>query len=255
MAFFCAGRGRQSRLSRHGFAEYGEAMRQYFQGTLDFACGLYAVMNALACIHSLDLARARSLFQEFLGVLPAYPALWRAFLRNETDHYWLIRHSLARWCSTPPLACAAEQPFSVCLLPRPEDSLDAARLYLPEREVPRGPASPEEARGEARAVWTILRARFDSDSHKNGIFPVRHAAIFRFHRFLPGVSQPIVSHWTTACRLHDDTLYLHDASAEKEALHTIAAADCAATASSSPLIRIVPESLIFLAQAGTRQKS
>jgi hypothetical protein len=221
-------------------------MRQYFQGTLDFACGLYALINALACIHNLELTRARALFQDLLSDLPARPALWRAFLQNETDHYWLIRHALARWCSAPPLACAAEQPFSSCLLPGPGDFLDTAQVYLPEREAPRGPSSPEKNRAEAAAVWKALTARLSPRT--DGHFPLRfrQAAIFRFHRFLPGMSQPVVSHWTAACRLHGDILYLRDASAEQEAVRQIAAAD-----SFPPLIRIVPESLLFLTRAGT----
>ena len=226
-------------------------MRRYLQGTLDFACGLYAVINALACIHNLELAKARSLLQEFQLVLPEYPELWQAFIRNETDQYWLIRHSLSRWCSTPPLACTAEQPFSVCLLPRSEDSLETARLYLPEREAPRGSSSPERLRAEAAEVWAALKARLGPVPRPGDPLSPRprRAAVFRFHRFLPGMGQPVVSHWTAACSLHEDILRLHDASAETGAVHTIAAADCAAAGPSPPLIRIVPESLVFLAQA------
>ncbi|MDR2162156.1 MAG: hypothetical protein LBO77_08490 [Desulfovibrio sp.] len=220
-------------------------MRQYFQGTLDFACALYALLNALALLRRLDLSGARDLFQGLFEELPSHPVLWRAFLRNETDHYWLVRHCLGRWRSIPSLACHAEQPFASCLLPLPGDSLGAARLHLPEAAPPRGPSGPGLAAEEAGAVWAVLASSLAFSNVTASTGPV---ALFRFHRFLPGMALPVVSHWTCACLLRDDVLHLRDASCEKEALHRINKRDCLG-ALSPPPVRIVPESLLFLRRA------
>jgi hypothetical protein len=222
-------------------------MRLYYQGTLDYACGLYAVINALACTHGLDLNNARDIFQESLRSLPKNPALWQAFLRNETDHYWLIRRTLSIWCCAPPWKYSIEQPFGEALLPGLDQGADLGRMncYLPEHDPPRGPLTTDGATKEAVAVWDELQGWFANQADTWRDRP-EYIALLRFHRFLPGLEHPVVSHWTTVCRMQDEVLILHDASSEAEAVRTIARADCLPKTLSPALIRIVPESVLFL---------
>lgn len=220
-------------------------MRQYLQGTLDYACGIYAVINALACTHGLDLSAARDVLREAFWALPEQPRLWRAFTRNETDHYWLIRRTLSRWCCGLPWEYRAEQPFGEALLPAPDGTgLEDVSLHLPEHEVPRGPSDFCKAGDEAAAVWAALRIWFAGQQSGNGLYS--RVALLRFHRFIPGLEDPIVSHWTTVCRLQEETLHLHDASSEKQAIRAISKSDCCPADFSPAIIRIVPESLLFL---------
>lgn len=221
-------------------------MRRYFQGTLDFACGIYAVINALACTHSIELPRARRIFQEILTELAAMPYLFSAFCRNDTDHYWLVRCMLARTGSRYNYRLKLFQPFSNCLLPRSEEEAGVHApvldLYLPEKEDAAGPLHPEDARQEVLAVWEALSFWLDQPVRQH----VRRAAVFRFHRFMPPLSQPVVSHWTTGCSMRSGLLKLHDASSEKGAVLEISRTDLLPSGSGLPLLRIVPESLVLI---------
>ena len=224
-------------------------MRCYFQGTLDYACGIYAVINALSCTHGLDLAAARRILQDLFESLPEHPALWRAFVRNETDHYWLIRQGLSRWCLGPHWTYRAEQPFSDCLMPGREwAGLEGLAPYLPEREAPRGPVKAAQAGKEALAVWMALQDWFEHPQGKEG--GRRRVAILRFHRFLPGMAQPVVSHWTTVQAMQGGVLMLQDASSEPHAIRSISRADCISASFALSMIRIVPESVLLLERPG-----
>jgi hypothetical protein len=222
-------------------------MRRYLQGTLDFACAIYAVINALACTHGLELADARKIYRETSLALSGKSDLWPAFLRNQTDHYWLVRYMAGRWCVNPPYRLRPVQPFSSCLLPDGKVSeLTGADLYLPEKESPAGPFSPAAADREARAVWDAALAWFGRDGGATG----KRAAVLRFHRFLPGVAAPVVSHWTTACRLERDILHLHDASSESGALLALEKSVLVPGPRERAFVRIVPESLLLLEADG-----
>jgi hypothetical protein len=214
------------------------------QGTLDFTCGIYAVINALSCTYGLDLANARKLFRETMHALSGQEKLWSNFLRNETDHYWLIRWLLARWCFEPPWQLEIRQPFSDCL--RPENwSNDFAgmTLYLPETHGPSGPACPATAKGEAFAVWDALADWLKGQKENS------RAALLRFHRFTPGTRQPLVSHWTTALAANDMAILLHDASAEPGALFTLEHKSLLPEMQHTALLRIVPESVVLLSRS------
>ncbi len=221
-------------------------MRRYLQGTLDYACGVYAVINALGCTHGIDLQRARLIFQESLLAFSEHPLLWKAFVRNETDHYWVVRHLLDVWCSSGPWKLTQRRPFAGqggCKEGGGPD-LARTRLYLPEKEPPRGPASPAAAAKEAAAVWASLNEWLGQSAGRG------RAVILRFHRFLPGLEDPVVSHWTAAARLEGNSLMLHDASSEKHALFVLErGALCPAGDERAP-VRIAPESLILLGRHG-----
>ncbi len=217
--------------------------RRYLQGTLDFACAIYAVINALAHTRGLDLAGARRMFQETEISLAEVPDLWKSFLRNETDHYWLVRYMLERWCGSAPWKLNVRQPFSDCLLPG-KGGMDLAgvTLFLPEAESAQGPASPDKAGKEAASVWRTLEEWFDD---RSGNRPKR-AALLRFHRFLFHECPPVVSHWTTVRGLTGDVLRLHDASSEANALFSLEKDVLLPENGSRGLIRIVPESVVLL---------
>lgn len=231
-------------------------MRRYLQGTLDFACAVYAVINALSVMYALDLAGARHIFKETHVSLAGEPALWDDYLGNNTDHYWLVRHMLRRWCSGGPYALRLAQPFSDCLLPTDKDlDFTGVERHLPERETPAGPSSLAAAEKEARSVWRELDAWLGAGNRSPGtggtggtggagVFP--RAALLRFHRFVPGLRQPVVSHWTTGKRLERSVLQLHDASSESGALLALERSALMPSHNGRALVRVVPESLLLL---------
>lgn len=217
--------------------------RRYLQGTLDFACAIYAVINALAHTRGLDLAGARRMFQETEISLAESPELWKSFLRNETDHYWLVRYMLDRWCGSAPWKLSIRQPFSDCLLPgKGGADLTGVKLFLPEAENAQGPASPDKAGKEAASVWRALAEWFDDRAENRP----KRAALLRFHRFLFHECPPVVSHWTTVRGLTGDVLRLHDASSEATALFSLEKDVLLPENGSRGLIRIVPESVVLL---------
>ncbi|MDR2605053.1 MAG: hypothetical protein LBC55_06855 [Desulfovibrio sp.] len=221
-------------------------MRRYLQGTLDFTCAVYAVINAVGCVRDLRLPEARGIFSATLNAFAARPLLWAAFTGNNTDHYWVVRYMLRRWCMTAPRPPAISRPGGfACPVSDADAEPDIAFAYLPERLPPRGPESPsgdmsDAARREAEAVRDALREALQS-----GTTPGR-AVLARFHRFLPGVATPLVSHWTCINAADTATLYLKDSSAEKEAVHSISYDELLPEAG-LPKLRSVPESLYLLA--------
>ena len=220
-------------------------MRRYMQGTLDFACGIYAVINALSCMHGLDLAGARKIFQETMLVLSRRETLWDRFLRNETDHYWLVRWMVWRWCLEPSREVTILQPFSDCLLPpQTGAALEEAALYLPEAHEPAGPACSAAASREAESVWEAMESWFAAGKSGSA-----RTALLRFHRFIPGTRQPVVSHWTTAHAANAGAVLLHDASSEPGALFSLERKKLLPEAQTPAMLRIVPESILFLEPA------
>lgn len=222
-------------------------MRRYLQGTLDYACGVYAVVNALSCVYSLNLAKARAIFEKTHMTLAARPALWQNYITNNTDHYWLVRHLLGLWCAKPaeapyplrivcPLGAALPAAGDLCL-GEPGEPGDPD-LYLPEKEDPQGPQTLNRCREEALQVWQALHGWFTGKSKS------RRAALLRFHRFLPNMPEPVVSHWTTVRLADAAALHLHDASSENNALHRLD--KIALVTDFRPLLRIVPESVYLL---------
>lgn len=148
---------------------------------------------------------------------------------------------ISRWCLKAPYELYREQPFSSCLLDDGAGAdLTRARMFLPEAEDPSGPLETPAAKQEAGQVWQAL-----CDWFAPGVRS-RRAALLRFHRFVPGYAYPVVSHWTTANSLSAGLLHLHDASAERNALFTLEEQALMPQHKGRALLRIVPESLLFL---------
>lgn len=222
-------------------------MRKYLQGTLDFACGIYAVINAAACTHGLDLASARRIFSETCITLAGRPPLWEAVCRNQTDHYWLVRHMLARWCGEAPHALDAHAPFAESTVPSAADrDLEAVSLWLPEKEAPGGPPSRAASEKEAESAHGEI-CRWLS-----GKKPGKRTAVLRFHRFLPAFPEPVVSHWTTARLMAGGDILLHDASSETNALQMLEERALLPPGGGRALVRIVPESIFLLEKKTAR---
>ncbi|MDR1125945.1 MAG: hypothetical protein LBM64_07820 [Deltaproteobacteria bacterium] len=82
-------------------------MKAYHQGQLDFCCAIYAFINALKLVAGFGLADGRRILGETLREISARPALWEPFLDNNTDHYWVVRYLLGRYCRSGRFACRA----------------------------------------------------------------------------------------------------------------------------------------------------
>lgn len=219
--------------------------RRYLQGTLDFHCGIYGVINALACLRGISLQAARTILSESVLALQPYPHLLKAFLRNETDHYWMVAYCLARWTRLLPFQVAYDQLYGDNWLPAlsddPEDVLEQAQLYLPEKEV------AYDNKKQEKELLDIVWAGLNEWLRPNSRFRVSRAAVLRFHYYLRGERTPLVSHWTTVVKADKGRLDLHDASANDQAIHTLHYADMLANArAGGNAIRIVPESVILL---------
>lgn len=219
-------------------------MRRYIQGTLDFACGIYAVINAFSHIHALNLSGARRMFMECQLELSADYRVWKSYLRNETDHYWLVRHLLHRWGpggrAIAGAGLAVSCPFDGQIAPGEADGdIAAAAMYLPERHPPAGPPSLDQAEAEALLVWQTLSRWFEAGADGR-------AALLRFHRFLPMIYEPVVSHWTCVRAMTADVAFLLDASAEDRALHELERRSLMPGSGARALLRIVPESIYLL---------
>lgn len=219
-------------------------IRRYMQGTLDFACGIYAVINALSLVYGLNLAGARRIFAECQLELAAHPRTFARYMRNETDHYWLVRYMLRRWC--PPGKALPFQGLSVCCpfagqVPPSDLDLELSMppLYLPEKHPASGPAGAAQAQAEALSVWQTLQGWYENGAGKR-------AVILRFHRFVPQVADPIVSHWSCLRGMEHDAAHLHDASSEPTALHSFERVALMPGNGCRALVRIVPESVFLL---------
>ncbi len=215
---------------------------RYMQGTLDFACGIYAVINGLALTHNLRLGAARGLLSMALWEFSRHDRAWKAFLQNETDHYWVVRYMLSAHCRAWPFKYDTYQPFSSSLAPGQEAlDLENVPMYSGECRLP--PAAEHAA--ISRDIWGIFRDCLSENTEAS----YRHICLFRFHRYLPDVESPVISHWTCGCRFSNNALYLHDASSEKKALFEINLETLHAADNDRPLFYIPPESIIILSKA------
>ena len=205
-------------------------MRRYMQGTLDYHCAIYAFINALACLGKADLSDARRIFEDTMFKIAAHPDIFKPFVRNETDHYWLLRFLLSRWAMGGAWQMRVLQPFGTSLLPQEEFLLlhpNQTPLYL--AEFPDDPAVP--------TVWDSIIQWFAQGPNRT--------AIIRFHRYFPPHTQPLISHWSTIRNVEDDTLMLHDASSEPIAIHQIPRSSLDLNGTLPP-VRIEASSILLL---------
>lgn len=213
-------------------------MRIFYQGQLDFFCGIYAVLNALQLVHGLTLGRARDLFAGLLTELPRHERVWQTTLRNETDFYWMVEYMLAAAQREFPLRVTrpfSREPLAATGLP---EELDHARLRLPEAE--------REGGTDIAALWRALEAHLPEGPLEGNS---GRAVVLRFHRFLAFSDLPVISHWSCGSRVLGDILALRDASKEEGALHSLTKGELALRRSEVGPARPVllePRSLFFL---------
>ncbi len=219
--------------------------RRYLQGTLDFHCGIYSVVNALACLRGISLQAARTILSESVIALQPYPHLLKAFLRNETDHYWMVAYCLARWTRLLPFQVGYDQLYGDMWVPSPlcdpEEILAEAKLYLPEKSI------TYESRDQEKKLLDLVWSGIGDWLRPNTGFRIQRAALVRFHYYLRGERAPLVSHWTTVIRADKTKLNLYDASANDQAIHVLDYSEMLANARpGANAIRIVPESVVLL---------
>lgn len=220
-------------------------MQRFYQGQLDFFCAIYAVANALAALHGINLAQARALFASILSDISLHPGLWRVTLTNRTDFHWLVAHML--------LGCHKGVSYPVRVY----------RPFMREREIPESAAELANARaftGEARdeallcpqnaaAIWAEMEKWLPETDVQPKAGTARRVALLRFHRYMRYVGEPIVSHWSVTDHRQDGIFHLRDASKEENALYSL---DKAVTVFAPELVtekynvRIEPESVYFV---------
>ena len=232
-------------------------VKKYYQGTLDYACGIYAVINALALTHNISLQSARGMFQRTIEHFACEPVVWKAFMNNYTDHYWVVAYMLNRWCVEAPYKLNRLQPFSSCFLHHcygddtPQnsalypfaslpDDFTGTPLYLGKEDAMQHDGQKAIINTVTEQMWKVLQVWFGEETlHKR-------SALLRFHRFLPSVTLPVVSHWTTLLHVEDNCIELHDASADKGSVHVIYKEDTLWAGTQPPSVGLVPASLVLL---------
>ncbi len=222
-------------------------MQLYYQGQLDFFCALYAVINALTAMFGLNLAQARGLLASTLEETSRHPDLWRATLENKTDFYWLTSYMLAGCHRGSPWPLFVYRPFAPSgpeELPESARDLSAAALRHPEAEKARFADGKEE-----QAVWSALEAWLPSLPEAPVAGAARRVALLRFHRYVPYMKEPIISHWSVGERFYGGTVHLRDASKEESALRALAGTQTAVHENglgSNKNVLLEAESLFFL---------
>lgn len=224
-------------------------MNAYHQGQLDYFCAVYTVINALRLTHGIGLTDSREIFATALKEISAKPELWQALLDNNTDHHWVIRYLLGRFCHKGawPLR-VARLPLNLPQAPlkmknddelrdwlgfaEPENldlnQLGGQDLYNPLVEFGRGPEHPVRLDGtriwNIKNLWQLFQYWLPSKGIFSGLGIVhkqKRGLLLRFHRYLPHQSTPLISHWSTGKNFNKDTLQLYDCTANKDAIHAL----------------------------------
>lgn len=220
-------------------------MQRFYQGQLDFFCAVYAVINALTALYGINLAQGRSLFASMLSDISRYPGLWRATLENRTDFHWLAEHMILACQKGSSYPVRAHRPFAL-VRDIPESAAD---LSLAQSFSNVGCADKYYRQGGAETIWGEMEQWLLRTETQPRAGTLRRVAVLRFHRYIPLVDTPVVSHWSVADWRCNDVIYLRDASKEENAVYSF---DKATTAfsrdavSETRAVRIEPESIFFL---------
>ncbi len=222
-------------------------MQLFYQGQLDFFCAIYAVINALTAMFGLNLAQARSLLASTLNSVSEHPHLWEATLENKTDFYWLTEYMLAgchKGATRPLFVYRPFAPGGPAEVPETACDLAAALAYRPQ--TPQNRFARQE--GED-AVWSALEEWLPPLAGAPAAGTARRVGLLRFHRYVPYMKDPIISHWSTADRFVAGTTHLRDASKEESALRALTRPQTAVHESlvcASRSVLLEPESIFFL---------
>ena len=220
-------------------------MHRYYQGQLDFFCALYAIINAMTALFNLNLMQARALFATALNDISQHPELWHATLENKTDFHWLVAYLLDGASRGPSYPLRVHRPFAEEKgIPESASNLACAKLFT-HTGTPETFLSPREA----GVFWQTMQKWLMPASSPPPSGSVRHAAILRFHRYIPYMREPAISHWTVADHFYDDKIRLRDASMEERSLHSLGRSVTALhpdLVSERRDVRIEPESVFFI---------
>ena len=152
-----------------------------YQGQIDVFCAMYAVLNGLRITHGIRSLAARSIFHNTLLELAADRETFAEVLDQRTDYQVLVDAMLSGQVFQRPLS--VRRPFA------------------------------REAGTSIDEVWKCLTDWL-------GTSP-KHAALFRFIRYLPPDGRPHIFHWSCGDRIENTTLYLFDSSREPGSLHAL----------------------------------
>lgn len=254
-------------------------MKAYYQGQLDFFCSIYAYINVLKLHYGINLHHGRQILAQVLEEVSAYPRLWNALLRNDSDFYWLTDYMLGRfslydaWRLNTCKLCdmdvgiarnaAAHDLAGLMNLQKPPvldlAGAEAGSLYFDPRSfsLERDMSLPKGAVWSVKTLWPLLQdwlpsaGLFKSLRDKAGRTRKR-SVILRFHRFIMGQPRPLISHWTVAHEFNRSTLALFDCTASTDAIHALPEKECALDLEGigqEVHLGVEPESVIFLESA------
>ena len=218
-------------------------MQRYYQGQLDFFCAVYAVINALTAMFGINLTQARMLFATALYDTSKHPSLWLATLENKTDFHWLVAYMIQAASRGSSYPLRAFRPF-VADGKIPDEAADLAQaaLHVAGGQSFRNP-------GNADTFWRRIDDWLLPSEAPPMPGSVSRTLIFRFHRYIPFISEPVISHWSVADHIFAGKLHLRDCSKEERALHNL---DRTVTVlhpdrvDDAHNVRIEPESVFFL---------
>ena len=220
-------------------------MQRFYQGQLDFFCAIYAVINALTALYGISLTQGRALFATILSDISQHSELWHATLENGTDFHWLVEHMALACQKGTSCPVRVHRPFAAVRdIPESAADLDFAQKFTDG-----GCSAAYSSFNRSHILWEKMEEWLLCTPVKPRAGTLRHVALLRFHRYIPFVETPIVSHWSVADYHHNGIIYLRDASKEENAVYSF---DKEATAFSREGISdvcnvyIEPESVFFM---------